>query len=205
MLGSEIGGLLRIGSDIALAIAEQDDRGRRVLARRDGLASASFGLSISGGRSLRGLMKPSTSMRAPGSAVSSAMTRPLPSAVPRCGSSRSIAARMSSRLLVGDCMTAAAAAIPMTPMRTWSGCSSTNDLAASRAAAMRFGATSVAFMLPDMSTARITVSIREGSVSVACGRATASSSAASPASHSSGGTRDASGRLPAVSTGARLA
>ncbi len=150
-------------------------------------------------------MKPSTSMRAAGNAVSSAITSPLPSAVPRCGSRRSSACRMSSRLVVGDCTTAAAAAMPTTPMRTLSGCSLTKDLAASRAATMRVGAMSVAFMLPDMSSARITVSTRDGSVTVACGRATASSMAVSPTSQSSGGTMRRQRPSAPLPTDSRLA
>ena len=73
---------------------------------------------------------------------------PLPTAVPRCSWKRSIAARMSSRLCVGDCTTDAVAANDTTPMRVVFGCSATNARAASCAATMRLGLTSVARMLP---------------------------------------------------------
>ena len=66
------------------------------------------------------------------SAASSAMINPLPSAVPRCVSSRSIAATRSSRLLVGDCTTAADAATATTPMRTLRGCASISGCALER-------------------------------------------------------------------------
>ena len=89
---------------------------------------------------------------------------PLPTAVPRCSWKRSIAARMSSRLCVGDCTTDAVAANDTTPMRVVFGCSATNARAASCAATMRLGLTSVARMLPETSIARITVSCCDGSV-----------------------------------------
>ena len=62
------------------------------------------------------------------------------------------------------------------------------DLAASCAATMRLGFTSVARMLPDTSMARISVCWREGRVMVASGRAAASSIAAMASRNRMGGT-----------------
>jgi hypothetical protein len=90
-------------------------------------------------------------------------------------------------LRVGACATVAVPANATTPMRTFSGCSATNCFAAFCAAISRFGSTSVARMLPEMSIARITVSCCVGSVIVACGRAIARSMAASARKKSSGG------------------
>ena len=132
-------------------------------------------------------MNSSTLMRAAGNAASSAMINPLPSAVPRCVSSRSIAATRSSRLLVGDCTTAADAATATTPIRTLRGCASMKVFAASRAALRRFGLTSVARMLFDMSSARTIASSRAGNLSAACGRAIARISAVSASVHNSNG------------------
>ena len=114
-----------------------------------------------------------------GKIIFRATRMPLPTAVPRCSWNRSIAARMSSRLCVGDCTTDAVAANDTTPMRVDFGCSATNARAASCAAAMRLGLTSVARMLPETSIARITVSCCDGSVTMAAGRAIATSISAS--------------------------
>ena len=84
-----------------------------------------------------------------------------------------MAARMSSRLCVGDWTTDAVAANETTPIRVVFGCSATNARAASCAAAMRLGLTSVARMLPDTSIAMMTVSCCDGSVTTAAGRAIA--------------------------------
>ena len=99
-----------------------------------------------------------------------------------------MAARMSSRLCVGDCTTDAVAANETTPMRVVFGCSATNARAASCAAAMRLGLTSVARMLPDTSIARITVSCCDGSVTTAAGRAIATIISVNEARYRSGGT-----------------
>ena len=113
---------------------------------------------------------------------------PLPIAVPRCSWKRSIAPRMSSRLCVGVCTTDAVAANDTTPIRVVFGWSATNARAASCAATSRVGLTSVARMLPDTSIARITVSCADGSVTMASGRAIATSISASAARNRSGGT-----------------
>ena len=112
-------------------------------------------------------------MPASGKMVASETMIALPIAVARCSWKRSIAAMTSSRLRVGACATVAVPAKATTPMRTFSGCSATNCLAAFCAATRRLGSTSVARMLPEMSMARITVSCCVGSVIVACGRASA--------------------------------
>ena len=93
------------------------------------------------------------------------------------------------------------------PTRTVRGSSLTKDLAASCAATMRLGCTSVARMLPDTSIARMMVSCWLGSVTTASGRAVATSSVASASSSSSGGTcRRQPGPLPsACFTSDRLA
>ena len=95
---------------------------------------------------------------------------------------------MSSRLCVGDCTTEAVAANETTPMRVLLGCSATNARAASCAATMRLGLTSVARMLPETSIERITVSCCDGSVTTAAGRAIATSIRVNAARNSSGGT-----------------
>ena len=98
-----------------------------------------------------------------------------------------MAARMSSRLCVGDWTTDAVAANETTPMRVVFGCSATNARAASCAAAMRLGLTSVARMLPDTSIAMITVSCCDGSVTTAAGRAIARIIKVSATRNSAGG------------------
>ena len=115
-------------------------------------------------------------------------------AVPRCNWKRSIAAITSSRLSVGACTTAAVPANDTTPTRTVRGRSVTKVLAASCAATMRLGCTSVARMLPDTSIARMMVSCCDGSVITAVGRDAANSSAASASSSSAGGTMAAPAR-----------
>ena len=112
----------------------------------------------------------------------------LPMAVARCSWKRSIAATRSSRLRVGACATVAVPAKATMPMRTFSGCSPMNALAAFCAATRRLGSTSVARMLPETSIARITVSCCEGSVTTACGRAMAPIMTARARRNSSGGT-----------------
>jgi hypothetical protein len=128
-----------------------------------------------------------TSMPASGKMVASETMIALPIAVARCSWKRSIAAITSSRLRVGACATVAVPANATTPTRTFSGCSETNCLAAFCAATRRLGSTSVARMLPEMSIARITVSCCVGSVMVVCGRASASSMAASASRKKAGG------------------
>ncbi len=112
---------------------------------------------------------------------------PLPVAVPRCSWKRSIAAVTSSRLSVGACTTAAVPANWTTPMRTLRGSSVTKVLAASLAAVMRSGSTSVARMLPDTSMASMMVSCCDGRLITAIGRPAATSSAATASNISAGG------------------
>ncbi len=123
---------------------------------------------------------------ASGKIVFSDTRMPLPIAVPRCSWKRSIAPRMSSRLWVGDCTIDAVAANETTPMRVVFGWSATNARAASCAATIRLGFTSVARMLPETSIARITVSCADGSVTTAAGRAIATSIRISAARNRSG-------------------
>jgi hypothetical protein len=59
--------------------------------------------------------------------------------------------------------------------------------AARTAAVSRFGATSVAFIEPEMSVTIITVAARSGDATVRCGRASATIMAVSASSSSSGG------------------
>ena len=73
-------------------------------------------------------------------------------------------------------------------MRAEVGWSATKARAAFCAATILLGWTSVARMLPETSIARMIVSYCEGSVSVACGRATATMSAISASRNTSGGT-----------------
>jgi hypothetical protein len=127
-------------------------------------------------------------MPASGNSVASDSTMPLPMAVPRCNWKRSIAATTSSRLSVGACTTAAVPAKDTTASRTVRGNSATKALAASCAAVMRFGSTSVARMLPDTSIASTIVSCCEGSLITACGRAIASSSSVIARNSKTGGT-----------------
>ena len=126
-------------------------------------------------------------MPAPGKIVASDTTIALPIAVPRCGCRRSIAWNTSSRLSVGGCTSEATPAKVTTPIRVLRGCVCTNARAASCAAASRVGLTSVARMLPDTSIARITVSCCAGSVTVAAGRPTDTSSSAIASRKRAGG------------------
>ena len=92
-----------------------------------------------------------------------------------------------SRWSVGACTKAAAPATLTTPNLTWPGCPSTKLLAAACAASMRLGCTSVARMLPELSMASITVSMRLGKSKMACGLAMANSKPARPSRTSSAG------------------
>ena len=98
---------------------------------------------------------------------------PLPTAVPRCSLKRSIAARMSSRLCVGDCTTDAGGGERHDADARGPRLLGDERARASCAATMRLGLTSVARMLPETSIARITVSCCDGSVTTAVGRAIA--------------------------------
>jgi hypothetical protein len=111
-----------------------------------------------------------------------------------------------SRWSVGACTKAAAPATLTTPNLTCAGCSNTKLLAAAWAASMRLGWTSPARMLPELSMASITVSMRLGNNMMACGLAIASSKPAKPDKISSTGkcrvirlkpTPGAEGALPA--------
>jgi hypothetical protein len=74
-----------------------------------------------------------------------------------------------------------------TPTSTVSGWASTKLIAAAWAAPSRLGSTSSADMLLEMSKARITVPLIRGIDTVACGRATASSSSATAVRNITGG------------------
>ncbi|MCY1542555.1 hypothetical protein D9M68_783090 [compost metagenome] len=140
------------------------------------------------GCGLSSFIRRSASLAACGSSAVSAISTPLPSAVPPCGFRRSMAAATSSLLRLGACATAAVPAIATTPTLTLAGWSSSKTRAACCAARMRVGLMSCARMLPDRSMTRITVLMREGSVSRAWGRATATISAVSASSVRAGAT-----------------
>ena len=126
-------------------------------------------------------------MPASGNRVASEMTMALPVAVARCNWNRSMAVTRSSRFTVGNCATCAEPANATMPTFTWRGNSARNALAAACAASSRLGLTSVARMLPETSMARMMVCWFDGSVTTACGRAAASSIAASASRNSAGG------------------
>jgi hypothetical protein len=88
---------------------------------------------------------------------------------------------------VGFCTIDAEPANATTPMRTSDGCSWTNAFAASRAAAMRDGSTSVARIDSDTSIARMMFRCSEGSVMTALGRAIATISAPRASKKTRGG------------------
>ncbi|MNY81349.1 hypothetical protein D3C86_2228720 [compost metagenome] len=73
------------------------------------------------------------------------------------------------------------------PSRTLAGSPTTSSRAACCAAAMRVGGTSVASMLREMSMASTSVIVSDGRVTVAVGRAHASSAAPSATRNSNGG------------------
>ena len=112
----------------------------------------------------------------------------LPRAVPRCIWMASIAATSAGRSLVARCATWAVPAKVTSPTSMRRGTSARKALAASWAAAMRVGFTSVTRMLSDTSMASRIVVRAPGSVTVATGRASASSSTASASMTSAGGT-----------------
>src|SRR5262249_6681389 len=88
----------------------------------------------------------------------------------------------------GGRLTSALSENETTPTLKPSGSPSANDEAASRAAVIRFGWTSVAVIEPDRSIVSITVASCRGTASATCGRATPTISAASASSVSAGGT-----------------
>ena len=111
----------------------------------------------------------------------------LPMAVARCSWNLSMATFRSSRLSVTGCTTWAEPAKATMPTFTCRGSSLRKALAAFCEATRRLGCTSVARMLPETSMARMMVCWVEGSVTVATGRAAASSMAANASSSSRGG------------------
>ena len=123
-------------------------------------------------------------MPEPGTSWVSAIRMALPTAEPGCIWRLSIDLNSSSRLVVGGWATDAVAENVTTPTLTCGGCASMNRRSASWAASMRLGLTSVARMLPEVSTASITVSMRLGSIRTACGRAMPINSRHNPASTS---------------------
>ena len=119
--------------------------------------------------------------------VASDNMMPLPVAVPRCSWKLSMALMRSSRLCVGNWANWALPAKATMPTRTWRGSSAMKALAASCAAVMRSGCTSVARMLPETSMASMMVWSCEGRVITASGRAAASSRATSASRKRNGG------------------
>ncbi len=97
------------------------------------------------------------------------------------------AARTGARSVVGGACTSGKSANVTSPRRYCSGSSSVSREAARTAAVRRSGSTSVAFIEPEMSVTIITVAARCGDATVRCGRASATTSAPSASSRSSGG------------------
>ncbi|MNN02839.1 hypothetical protein D3C81_1155090 [compost metagenome] len=149
----------------------------------------------------------SRSMPSSGNSTASAWISPLPVAVPRWSWKRSSASSMSCRLLVGGSTTVAVVAKDTMPRRTLAGSPMMRSRAACCAALMRVGATSVASMLREMSMDRTSVTVSDGRVMVALGRAHASSARASATKNSRGGIwRRSRWREPSAARGsARLA
>ena len=83
----------------------------------------------------------------------------------------------SSRSAVGGTTTSAWSENETTPTRKPFGRSLTNELAASRAAVIRSGATSVAVIEPELSIARITVASSRATATATCGLAMPTTSA----------------------------
>ena len=92
-----------------------------------------------------------------------------------------IASRTASWSRVGDCRTSAFWLKAIAPTRTWSGTASRKVPAAFLAAARRFGAMSCASIEPERSVTIMTRACSVGTATVACGLASATSSAASAA------------------------
>ncbi len=112
----------------------------------------------------------------------------LPMAVPNCIWMASMAPAMAARSSVACCATCAVPAKVTSPTSMCAGTSARKALAASCAATMRVGCTSVTRMLREMSIASRMVDLAKGSVTRAVGRASASSSRASASHISAGGT-----------------
>ena len=127
------------------------------------------------------------SMPAPGKSVARLTTMALPIAVPRWGCSRSRAWLRSSRLPVGAWTSDAVPAKLTMPIRVLEGWASMKARAAAWAAASRVGCRSVARMLPEMSSARMTVRWLVGMLTTVAGRESANSISARPSRNSSGG------------------
>ena len=127
------------------------------------------------------------SIPASGNSVASETTMALPVAVARWSWNESIAVTRSSRLVVGSCATCALPAKATMPTFTVRGNSLMKLLAASCAATSRLGSTSAARMLPDTSIARMMVSRWDGSMTIALGRASATSITTTPRRSRSGG------------------
>ena len=110
-----------------------------------------------------------------------------PMAVPSPGLSVSSEVVTSARSCVGATPTAARVANDTTPTRNFSGTSSRNVFAATRAASRRVGSTSVAFIDRDTSSASTIVASSRGTLTVAWGRATPTIMNTSATSSVSGG------------------
>ena len=92
-------------------------------------------------------------------------------AVPSRGVSPSMAARTAARSVVGATSVTGRVAKATRPTRTLAGKPSTKSWAAERAASSRVGATSSAFIEPEMSMARMTVASSRGVGTIIVGRA----------------------------------
>ncbi len=108
--------------------------------------------------------------------------------MPPTAVSRSSAPRTAVRSVDGAARCSAKSENVTRPRRNVSGSWSASRSAARTAAVRRFGSTSVAFIEPETSVTIITVAARSGAATVRCGRASATTSPASAASSSSGGT-----------------
>ena len=104
------------------------------------------------------------SMPEPGSKASKEINKPEPSADPYCKGKFSRARLSVSLSSVGACANAAVPATVTKPTRKRAGLLSMNFKAASCAASMREGFKSLARMLPEVSSASMTVASRRGAI-----------------------------------------
>ena len=108
--------------------------------------------------------------------------------MPPSAASRSTAARTASRSSVGRSTVCGASENATSPICSSSGTRSRKRSAAALAAVSRVGATSVAFIEPDVSVTSITDAFSIGTATVVSGRASASVSPASARQSSAVGT-----------------
>jgi hypothetical protein len=116
----------------------------------------------------------------------SALASASPVAVPPSARSACRVVRTWARSCVGRTTVCGPSAYATRPVCSWSGTRSRKRVAAALAAVRRSGATSVAFIEPDVSVTSITDARSTGTATVASGRASASTRPAS-ARHSSAG------------------